>query len=40
MAKGYYTSYGYRGFVDGRYILFASEKEYREHIEHKEEDPE
>lgn len=31
--KGYYTSSGYMGLVDGRYILFASEQEYREYVE-------
>ena len=28
--KGYVTSNGYMGYVDGRYILFASDKEYFE----------
>lgn len=37
MAKGYYTSYGYRGYVDGRYILFANEADYLEYL-YKEED--
>ena len=31
--KGYNTSDGYMGFVDGRYILFASEADYREYLE-------
>lgn len=31
--KGYTTSSGYMGWVEGRYILFASEREYREYIE-------
>lgn len=31
--KGYTTSAGYMGWVEGRYILFASEREYREYIE-------
>lgn len=26
--KGYHTSDGYMGFVDDRYILFASESDY------------
>lgn len=30
--KGYYTSYGYRGYVDGRYMLFVSESEYLDYI--------
>lgn len=31
--KGYNTSEGYMGLVDGRYILFASEADYREYME-------
>jgi hypothetical protein len=31
--KGYYTASGYMGLVEGRYILFASEQEYREYME-------
>lgn len=31
--KGYYTASGYMGLVEGRYILFASEQEYREYVE-------
>lgn len=31
--KGYTTASGYMGFVDGAYILFASEEEYREYLE-------
>lgn len=30
---GYYTSYGYIGFVNGRKMLFATEKEYYEYME-------
>lgn len=26
--KGYYTVNGYRGLVDGTYVLFASEEDY------------
>ena len=26
--RGYYTTNGYRGLVDGRYVLFASEEDY------------
>lgn len=29
--KGYVTAVGYMGLVDGSYILFASEEEYREY---------
>lgn len=29
--KGYYTTAGYMGFVDGRYILFPCEEEYRDY---------
>ena len=28
--KGYVTDSGYMGFVDGRYLLFACEQDYRE----------
>ena len=31
--KGYTTSMGYMGLVNGAYILFASEEEYREYLE-------
>lgn len=31
--KGYSTAAGYMGFVDGNYILFASEQDYREYME-------
>ena len=31
--KGYVTSNGYMGYVDGNYILFASDKEYFEFME-------
>ncbi len=31
--KGYYTENGYMGYVDGRYMLFASEDDYRFFIE-------
>ena len=31
--KGYTTASGYMGLVDGRYILFASEEDYREYME-------
>jgi hypothetical protein len=31
--KGYNTSDGYMGLVDGRYVLFASEADYREYLE-------
>ena len=30
--KGYSTAYGYMGYVDGKYMLFASEEDYREYI--------
>lgn len=33
MVKGYYVPYGYMGYVNNHYILFASEKEYLEFIE-------
>ncbi len=31
--KGYTTANGYMGWVDGEYMLFVSEDEYREYIE-------
>lgn len=31
--KGYTTASGYMGYVDGGYILFASEEDYREYVE-------
>ena len=31
--KGYTTAGGYMGLVDGMYILFASEGDYREYME-------
>ena len=30
--KGYSTESGYMGFVDGRYMLFASESDYVDYI--------
>lgn len=30
--KGYYTSYGYMGYVDGRYKLFATETDYIDYV--------
>ncbi len=31
--KGYYVTYGYMGFVNGQYHLFASETDYIEFME-------
>ena len=31
--KGYTTGEGYMGYVNGRYILFACESEYKEYME-------
>lgn len=31
--KGYVTASGYMGYVDGIYMLFASEGEYLEYLE-------
>lgn len=31
--KGYPVSNGYMGYIDGEYLLFASEADYREYIE-------
>lgn len=30
--KGYVTASGYMGYVNGHYILFASEEDYKEYI--------
>lgn len=30
--KGYFISDGYMGYVNGEYMLFASESEYREYV--------
>lgn len=29
--RGYYTSFGYMGFVNGKFMLFVSETEYAEY---------
>lgn len=31
--KGYYTQAGYWGFVDGEYMLFASEEDFIEYMQ-------
>lgn len=31
--KGYVTASGYMGYVEGGYILFASEDDYREYMD-------
>jgi len=31
--KGYYVGEGYMGYVDGEYLLFADETDYREYVE-------
>lgn len=36
--KGYNVSDGYMGYIDGEYLLFASEADYREHGEENEDD--
>lgn len=30
--KGYYTAYGYMGYVSGKYQLFPTEAEYIEYV--------
>ena len=30
--RGYFTPNGYRGLVEGKYMLFASEREYIEFV--------
>ena len=34
--RGYFTPNGYRGLVEGRYMLFASEEDYYEFMENQE----
>ncbi len=31
--KGYYNNSGYMGYVDGEWVLFASESDYLEYLE-------
>lgn len=31
--KGFHTGEGYMGYVDGRYVLFASESDYYDYME-------
>ncbi len=31
--KGFYVMDGYMGYVDGRYLLFADESDYRTYLE-------
>lgn len=35
MRKGYFTPDGFRGLVDGKYMLFASESDYKDYISEK-----
>ena len=35
--KGYSTAAGFMGFVDGQYVLFASESEYFDYMEDRDE---
>ncbi len=30
--KGYHTESGFMGYVDGQYMLFASEEDYRDYM--------
>lgn len=32
MPEGFYSEYGYYGYVDNQYILFVSEEEYFEYL--------
>ena len=32
MMKGYYTGFGYMGYVDGEYMLFDCESDYRAYL--------
>ncbi len=36
--KGYFTDSGYMGYVDGAYMLFASEDDYSWFLEEEEEE--
>ena len=36
LLKGYYTQTGYMGYVEGKYILFASESEYYEYMKERD----
>lgn len=38
--KGYNTNQGYMGYVNGKYRLFSSERDYIEFIEDEEDDEE
>lgn len=33
MMKGYFTQEGYMGWIEGVYMLFADEEDYREYLE-------
>ena len=35
--KGYFVNEGYMGMVEGRSMLFASERDYREYLEETQE---
>ena len=34
--KGYFVSDGYMGMVEGRYMLFASEEDYRDYVDNQQ----
>ena len=31
--KGYHTDSGFKGYLDGRYVLFASDTDYYDYLE-------
>lgn len=33
--KGYFVNDGYMGMVEGRYMLFASEEDYRDYMDNR-----
>ena len=35
--KGYYNASGYMGYVEGRWVLFASESDYRDYMDDRDE---
>ena len=38
MTKGYFTDNGYKGYVDGKYMLFEDEESYFEYLETNDEE--
>lgn len=36
--KGYFTKFGYLGYADGKWMLFATESDYYDYVEDAEDD--